>query len=73
MNPGVVAFVAILGVGLCGGIYYVTRAAKPATTIVAQAPTPAVAGIQALSTLAAGGFDAWLKYKIRQQELDLKE
>jgi len=58
---GIIVGVVLLG-GVGAAIYFGSRS-KPPITQVAQAPSAAVAGINALGTLAAKGFDSWLKYK----------
>ena len=37
-------------------------------SLVAQAPTPAVAGIQALGMLAGKGIDAWIASKANKDD-----
>ena len=62
----IVAVVLVGGVGMA--VYFGSRS-KPPISQVMQAPSAAVAGIQALGTLAAKGFDSYLKYKAAETQV----
>jgi len=66
----------IVGLVLVGGvgaaIYFGSRSRPPITQVVQQ-PSPAVAGIAALGTLAARGFDSYLKYKAAEKQAEKSE
>ncbi len=60
--------VAVVLIGGAGVAFLVASRSKPPITQVVQAPTPAVAGIQALGTLAFKGWDSYLKYKAAEKQ-----
>jgi hypothetical protein len=66
----------IVGLVLVGGvgaaIYFGSRSRPPITQVV-QAPSAAVAGINALGTLAAKGFDSYLRYKAAEGQVSKSE
>jgi len=68
MKPGTVAL--CLGIVTIGGfgVYYLSRATRPPATLTAQAPTPAVAGIQALAMLGSKGIDWLISSKAQKAE-----
>lgn len=68
MNNGAIALVAVILVGGGIAIAYLAKATKPPSSLVAQAPTPAVAGIQALGMLAGKGIDAWIASKANKDD-----
>jgi hypothetical protein len=70
MNAGAVALVGVLVVGAGIAVYYVAKKSKAPATLVAQAPTPAVAGIQALGLLAGKGIDYLIAKKASEKEED---
>lgn len=70
MSAGVGLVVALLVVGGCAGAYVLASKTKPPITQVVQAPSAAVAGINALGTLAAKGFDSYLAYRAKQNSDD---
>jgi|WetSurMetagenome_2_1015567.scaffolds.fasta_scaffold25843_7 hypothetical protein len=63
----IVAVVLVGGVGVA--IYFGSRSKPPISQSI-QAPSVAVAGINALGTLAAKGFDSYLKYKASEAQVE---
>jgi hypothetical protein len=61
-----------LGVIIVGGgaVYLVSRSVRPPVTAVVQAPSAAVAGINAIAALGAKGFDAYIASKAAKSESD---
>jgi len=66
----IVAVVLVGGVGMA--VYFGSRSRPPITQNVAQ-PSAAVAGINALGTLAAKGFDSYLRYKAAEKQVEKSE
>jgi len=73
MGSGTGIIVAVLLVGGAGIAIYLGSRSKPPITQVVQAPSAAVAGINALGTLAAKGFDSYLKYKAAEKQSEAKD
>lgn len=69
MNATTGIIIAVVLVGGVGAAIYFGSRSKPPITMVAQAPSPAVAGINALGTLAAKGFDSYLKYRAAEDSI----
>lgn len=67
MSAGTGLIVALLVVGGAAGAYFLARKTKAPITNVVQAPSAAVAGINALGTLAAKGIDAWIASKVNSE------
>jgi hypothetical protein len=69
MNGTVTAMVCIgiLVLG-AGGVYLVSRQMRPPVTAVVQAPSAAVAGMNALAQLASHGIDAWIANKASKSD-----
>ncbi len=63
MSTGTGIIVGLVLVGGVGAAIYFGSRSRPPITQVVQAPSAAVAGVNALATLAVGGFDSYLKYK----------
>jgi hypothetical protein len=68
MNTTTGVIVAVVLLGGAGVAYVLASRSKPPITQVVQAPSPAVAGINALGALAAKGWDSYLKYKAAETQ-----
>jgi hypothetical protein len=73
MNTATGIIVGVLLVGGVGAAIYFGSRSKPPITQVVQAPSAAVAGINALGTLAARGFDSYLKYRAAEAQVSKTE
>jgi hypothetical protein len=69
---GMTTALVCVGILAVGGVavYAVAKAQKAPVTALVQAPSPAVAGIQALGQLASKGIDAYISAKINADSDD---
>lgn len=69
MDTAVAVIVGVLILGVGGAaIYGFSKSTKPPITMVQQAPSPAVAGIQALAMLTSKGIDAYISKKVNAED-----
>jgi hypothetical protein len=66
MSAGTGLLVVVLLAGGAGLVFYLSKSTKPPITAVVQAPSPAVAGINALGLLAGKGLDAWIASRVNK-------
>lgn len=64
MSAGVGLAVVVVLAGGAALVFYAARTSRAPITAVVQAPSPAVAGINALGVLAGKGLDAWIASKV---------
>jgi uncharacterized protein (UPF0333 family) len=69
---GMTTALVCIGVLAVGGIavYAIAKSTKAPVTALIQAPSPAVAGIQALGQLASKGIDAYIQAKLSKDSDD---
>jgi len=68
MNAGTVAIIGVAAIGVGLAVFYVAKKTKSPASFAVQAPSPAVAGINALGQLASKGIDAWIASKANKSE-----
>lgn len=61
--------IGILVLG-AGGVYIVSKQMRPPVTAVVQAPSVAVAGVNALAQLSSHAIDAWIASKASKSDKD---